>query len=117
MDKNKKSFLKRKFRLRWNLRKKNPKKLRLSILRTNKHFEAQLIDDVKMLTVISVSSKQKDFENGGNTKGAEQLGIAFGQKIKDKKLKDFFFDRSGYLYHGRVKAFVEGIRKAGVEGI
>ncbi len=115
MDKNKKSFLKRRFRLRWNLKKKNPRKLRLSIFRSNKHFEAQLIDDTKSMTILSVSSVQKDFKDGGNTKGAEILGLALGKKIKDKKIKDFYFDRSGYLYHGRVKAFADGVRKAGIK--
>ncbi|MBN1783923.1 MAG: 50S ribosomal protein L18 [Alphaproteobacteria bacterium] len=115
MDKNKKSFLKRRFRMRWNLKKINPGKLRLSVLRSSKHFSAQLIDDTKGLTIASVSSMQKAFKDGGNTKGAEALGLALGEKIKAAKLKDFYFDRGGYLYHGRVKAFADGVRKAGVK--
>lgn len=115
MDKNKKSFLKRQFRMRWNLKKKNPGKLRLSVTRSGQHFSAQLIDDVKGVTIAAVSSMQKAFKDGGNVKGAEALGTAMAEKIKAAKVKDFYFDRGGYLYHGRVKAFADSVRKAGVK--
>lgn len=115
MQKTKKSFLKRQMRMRWNLKKKNPTKVRLCVFRSNQHVGAQLIDDQKGITLCAISSLQKGFEKGGNREGAEALGMAMGEKIKAQKVESFYFDRGGYLYHGRIKAFAEGVRKAGLE--
>ncbi|WGI36572.1 50S ribosomal protein L18 [Mesomycoplasma lagogenitalium] len=89
-------------------------KPRLSVYKSLSNFYAQLIDDSTGKTLASVSTL-KNAEYGGNIKAAEKVGTLMGQKINELKIQSIVFDRSGYIYHGRVKAFAEAVRKEGVK--
>lgn len=90
---------------------------RVAIHRSNKYIYAQAIDDVNKVTLVSFSSlqlkKNKDKQN--KTSKAKQVGIELGSLLKEKKVKTCIFDRSRFLYHGRVQAVAEGLREAGIQ--
>lgn len=93
---------------------------RLSVYRSLQHLHAQLIDDAKGETVLSLSTnspalKERLKKESGNIKGAGLLGETLADLCKKKGIKKVVFDRSGYLYHGRVKALAEAARKGGLE--
>ena len=88
---------------------------RLCVYRSNKNIEAQLIDDVKGVTLVASSSMTLKLENGSNIEAASKVGADIAQKALKKGLKKVVFDRSGYIYHGRVKALAEAAREAGLE--
>ncbi len=88
---------------------------RLCVYRSNKNIEAQIIDDVKKVTLVASSSMSLKLENGSNIEAASKVGIDLATKAKAKKIKKVVFDRSGYIYHGRVKALAEAAREAGLE--
>ena len=88
---------------------------RLCVYRSNKNIEAQLIDDVKGATLVASSSMSLKLENGSNTDAAKKVGEDIAKKALAKKIKKVVFDRSGYIYHGRVKALAEAAREAGLE--
>lgn len=109
----------RKKRVRYKLQKCNKKNgLRISVFRSNNHFYAQLIDDIKRTTILSVSSLEKKlrdkFKNTKKTQVAEDLGKIFFDRLKKAKVNNVIFDKGGYKYHGRVKAFAESLRKHGI---
>lgn len=92
---------------------------RMVMRRSLKNIYAQLVDDGMAKTIVSSSTMDKEVKQaasyGGNVKAAQLLGEVFGRRIKEKGINRIVFDRAGYLYHGRVKAFAEGLRKAGLE--
>ena len=88
---------------------------RLCVYRSNKNIEAQLIDDVNRVTLVSSSSMSLKLENGSNIEAAAKVGKDIAEKALAKGLKKVVFDRSGYIYHGRVKALAEAAREAGLE--
>ena len=88
---------------------------RLCVYRSNKNIEAQIIDDDKKVTLVSSSSMGLKLENGSNIDAAKAVGSDLAKKAKAKKIKKVVFDRSGYIYHGRVKALAEAAREAGLE--
>ena len=88
---------------------------RLCVYRSNKNIEAQIIDDVKGVTLVSSSSMALKLENGSNVEAATKVGKDIAEKALAKKIKKVVFDRSGYIYHGRVKALAEAAREAGLE--
>ena len=88
---------------------------RLCVYRSNKNIEAQLIDDVKGATLVASSSMALKLENGSNIEAAAKVGKDIAEKALAKGLKKIVFDRSGYIYHGRVKALAEAAREAGLE--
>ena len=77
---------------------------RLCIYRSNKNIEAQIIDDVKGVTLVASSSMSLKLENGSNIEAAALVGKDIAEKALAKKIKTIVFDSSGYIYHGRVKA-------------
>jgi len=91
---------------------------RLVVFRSLKQIYAQIIDDSKGITLVSMSSKAKDFAPG-DAKGKIEISMAVGEKLGEKAIaagiKTIAFDRAGYKYHGRVKALADGARKAGLE--
>ena len=93
--------------------------LRLSIYRTNQHIYAQLIDDTKNQTLVSASSIEVEVKNeikfGNNVNAASLIGKRIALKAKDKGIDKVAFDRSGYKYHGRVKALAEAAREHGLK--
>ncbi len=88
---------------------------RLCVYRSNKNIEAQLIDDVKGVTLASSSSMGLKLANGSNIDAAKLVGKDIAEKALAKKIKKVVFDRSGYIYHGRVKALAEAAREAGLD--
>ena len=88
---------------------------RLCVYRSNKNIEAQIIDDVKRVTLVASSSMSLKLESGSNIDAAKAVGSDIAKKALAKKVKKVVFDRSGYLYHGRVKALAEAAREAGLE--
>ena len=88
---------------------------RLCLYRSNKNIEAQIIDDVKGVTLVASSSMALRLANGSNIEAAALVGKDIAEKAVAKKIKKVVFDRSGYLYHGRVKALAEAAREAGLE--
>jgi large subunit ribosomal protein L18 len=91
-------------------------KPRLSVFRSNSEIYAQLIDDETGTTLAAASSKEKDILAQKVTKveKSKLVGVAIARKATELGLKDVTFDRSGYLYHGRVKAVAEGAREGGL---
>lgn len=88
---------------------------RLNVFRSAKHIYAQLIDDTKGVTLCSASTLEKGFEGfGGNAEAAKKVGQKLAERAKEKGINDVVFDRSGYVYHGRVAALAEGAREGGL---
>ncbi len=88
---------------------------RVSVFRSNKHFYAQVIDDVQAITLASVASGQNDFKGEvGNRSCAKKCGEKMGLLLKDKKVKTVVFDRNGFIYHGIVKEFADALRDQGI---
>ncbi len=102
-------------RLRMKI-KGTAKQPRLSVFRSNKHIYAQLIDDEKEKTLLSVSDLEiKDRKKTKKTDLAKKVGELMAKKSLEKKIKKIIFDRAGYKYHGRVKAVADGAREGGLE--
>ena len=92
--------------------------MRLSISRSTKNISAQIIDDVKNITLVSCSSIEKDIRSMDKTNKTEISKIVaekLAKKALEKKITKIFFDRGIYKYHGRVKVFAETLRKNGME--
>ena len=87
---------------------------RLCVFRSNMAIYAQLIDDVKGVTLASSSSLELKLKNN-NLEAASAVGKDIAEKAKKAKIKTVVFDRGGYLYHGRVKALAEAARENGLE--
>lgn len=88
---------------------------RLSIYRSTAHIYAQIIDDLKGVTLVSASTAEGKSKTGGNVASAKEIGKTIAQKAKDKGITKVVFDRGGYLYHGRVKALADAAREAGLQ--
>ncbi|MBI4970351.1 MAG: 50S ribosomal protein L18 [Candidatus Omnitrophica bacterium] len=111
-------------RLRRHLRIKKKvygtsEKPRLSVYRSLNHLIVQFIDDVNQKTLIAFSTQDKEFrkkiKSTGSIEAATKLGEMFGPKVLQQGIKKIAFDRGGYLYHGRIKAIADSLRKAGLE--
>lgn len=91
---------------------------RLVVSRSLNNLSAQAIDDVKNKTLLSISTYDKEVKGqlpaAGNIKAAVFLGEVFSRRAKELGITKIIFDRAGYLYHGRVKAFAEALRKGGL---
>ena len=88
---------------------------RLVVFRSNKNIEAQVIDDTKGFTLVSVSSSSLKLENGSNIEAAKEVGTLVAKRAIKAGIKTVVFDRGGYIYHGKVKALAEAAREAGLE--
>jgi large subunit ribosomal protein L18 len=89
---------------------------RLDVFRSNSNIYAQLIDDVKGVTLAAAASNEKDFgASGGNCEGARKVGKLIAERAKKMKISEVVFDRGGYIYHGRVKELAEGAREGGLK--
>ena len=107
---------KRKARVRKKLKKSSSDKMRLSVFRSAKHIYAQIIDDSSGITVASASTLEKSSsELGSNISSASKVGYEIAKKAIDAGVKEVFFDRGSYKYHGRVKALAENAREAGLK--
>ena len=96
----------------------SPDRLRLSVTRSAKNISAQIIDDIKNITLVSCSSVDKDIksmEKVNKTEISKIVAEKLAKKAVEKKITKIYFDRGIYKYHGRVKAFAETLRKNGME--
>lgn len=89
---------------------------RLSVFKSLNNISAQIIDDEKGITLVSASSIDKDLKikNGSNVEAAKVVGAEIAKRAKKAKISKVVFDRSGYLYHGRVKALADAARENGL---
>ena len=87
---------------------------RLCVFRSNANIEAQIIDDVAQTTLVSSGSLSLHLENGGNIEAAMTVGKDIAEKALAKGITTVVFDRSGYVYHGRINALAEAAREAGL---
>jgi len=95
---------------------------RLSVFRSVTHIYAQVIDDMSGETLVSASTVDPKLKGsfdkavkGGNVAGAAAIGTAIAERSIEKGIKRVVFDRSGFLYHGRIRAVADAARKAGLE--
>lgn len=88
---------------------------RLSVFRSNKYLYAQLIDDDAGRTVLGMSDRGISKKKMKKTERAHALGEAFAKKAQEANMREVVFDRGGFRYHGRAKAFAEGARKGGLK--
>ena len=88
---------------------------RLCVFKSNKHFEAQIIDDTKGATLVSTSTLRLKIKESGNIEAAIKVGTEIAKLAKEKKITTVVFDRGGNVYHGRVKAFAEAAREGGLK--
>ena len=107
-------------RIKYRIMQKNRNDYpRLVVYRSNSNIYAQLVDDLKMTTLLSASSIDKDLKDPIN-KAANKIekskivGVAIAEKIQKAKIDKIIIDRNGYKYHGRVKALTEAIRSADI---
>ncbi|HEY8565055.1 MAG TPA: 50S ribosomal protein L18 [Beijerinckiaceae bacterium] len=109
----------RKARVRRAIRKAANGRPRLSVFRSSKQIYAQIIDDAEGRTLASASSIEKDLreklKTGADVAAASEVGKLIAQRATAAGVTQVIFDRSGYLYHGRVKALADGAREAGLE--
>ena len=109
----------RKGRVRGMLSRAAHGRKRLSVFRSSKHIYAQVIDDIKGVTLAAASSVEKDMrgslKTGANVDAAKAVGKLVAQRAIEKGIKQVVFDRNGFLYHGRVRAVAEGAREGGLE--
>jgi large subunit ribosomal protein L18 len=91
-----------------------PERPRVSVFRSNRGVYAQLIDDTRGVTIVAARSQEVDASGLDKTATARKVGELLGQRARGAGVEKVVFDRSGYLYHGRVKALAEGAREAGL---
>lgn len=94
---------------------------RVTVFKSSKHIYAQVIDDTAQITLCGVSTQtpevREQFEKNNEIKNIEKssiVGKKLGELLKERGISEIKFDRSGYPYHGRVKALADGIREAGI---
>jgi large subunit ribosomal protein L18 len=113
-------FERRQRRARFKLRKVSGLRPRLSVFRSSKHIYAQVIDDVKGVTLASASTMDEETKKaltkakGSDKDAAAVVGKLVAQRAKKAGVTDVVFDRGGYIYHGRVKALGDAAREGGL---
>ena len=110
-------FLKRRLRVRNKIKATSHGRLRLSVHRSNKNISVQLIDDVKGVTIASASSLEKDLGVVGknNVEAAAKIGLAIAERAKNAGVEECYFDRGGFLFHGKIKALADAAREGGLK--
>ena len=110
-----KARIKRHMRIR-NKISGTPERPRLNVFRSGKHIYAQIIDDINGVTLVSASTRDKDFDGyGGNKEAAKKIGKTIAERAAQKNITEVVFDRGGYVYHGRIKELAEGAREGGLK--
>ena len=111
--------IRKRFRVSNKVKKVAPKdRYRLSISRSSKNISAQIIDDIKKVTLLSASSVEKDVRARDKINKIELskvVAMKLAKKAQEKKITKIYFDRGIYRYHGRVKVFAETLRENGME--
>ena len=110
-------FLKRRLRVRNKIKAMSHGRLRLSVHRSNKNISVQLIDDAKGVTIASASSLEKDLGVVGrnNVEAAAKIGSAIAERAKNAGVEECYFDRGGFLFHGKIKALADAAREGGLK--
>jgi large subunit ribosomal protein L18 len=112
-----KLFQRRRQRVRNALRKVAGNRLRLSVFRSNRNISAQLIDDSRGITVAAASTLEKELGVVGvnNIEAAAKVGAKIAERARAKGFEECYFDRGGYLYHGKIKALADAARAGGLK--
>jgi len=110
-------FLKRRTRVRNRIKSVAAGRLRLSVHRSSKNISVQLIDDVKGITVASASSLEKDlgFVGKNNVEAAAKIGATIAERALKAGVEVVYFDRGGFLFHGKIKALADAAREGGLK--
>ena len=110
-------FLKRRMRVRNKLRRTNAGRMRLSVHRSSKNISVQLIDDVAGKTLASASTLEKALGVVGknNVEAAAKVGAEIAKRAKKAGVEEAYFDRGGFLFHGKVKALADAAREGGLK--
>ena len=110
-------FLKRRLRVRNKIKAMANGRLRLSVHRSSKNISAQLIDDVKGVTVAAASTLEKDlgFVGKNNLEAAAKVGSTIAERAKKAGVEECYFDRGGFLFHGKIKALADAAREGGLK--
>jgi large subunit ribosomal protein L18 len=118
MAKVKTAVERRKARVRRAIKKHSGGRARLSVHRSSKHIYAQVIDDVKGVTLAAASTLEKDMrtslKTGADVEAAKAIGKLVAERAVAKGVKDVVFDRGAYIYHGRIKALADAAREGGL---
>ena len=110
-------FLKRRLRVRNKLKAMSAGRARLSVHRSSKNISVQLIDDVNGVTLASASTLEKDLGLVGknNVEAATKIGATIAERAKSAGVEQCYFDRGGFLFHGKVKALADAAREGGLK--
>ncbi len=110
-------FLKRRMRVRNKLRKTANGRPRLSVHRSNKNISVQVIDDAQGVTLASASTMEKSLGVVGknNIDAATKVGAEIAKRAKKAGVEDVYFDRGGFLFHGKIKALADAAREGGLK--
>ena len=110
-------FLKRRVRVRNRIKAVAHGRLRLSVHRSSKNIMVQLIDDVKGVTVAAASTLEKDlgFVGKNNLEAAAKIGATIAERAKAAGVEECYFDRGGFLFHGKIKALADAAREGGLK--
>ncbi|MCU0800474.1 MAG: 50S ribosomal protein L18 [Rhodobacteraceae bacterium] len=110
-------FLKRRVRVRNKIKATSHGRLRLSVHRSSKNISVQLIDDVKGVTIAAASSLEKDlgFVGKNNVEAAAKVGSTIAARAKKAGVEECYFDRGGFLFHGKIKALADAAREGGLK--
>ena len=108
----------RRLRIKRGIRRKligTTERPRLSVFKSNKAIYAQLIDDAKGHTLASAHSREINSKGNADIELAKEVGKKLAEKAKQGGIENIIFDRSGYVYHGKVKALADGAREGGLK--
>ncbi|MDP4032842.1 MAG: 50S ribosomal protein L18 [Pseudorhodobacter sp.] len=110
-------FLKRRLRVRSKIKAMANGRMRLSVHRSNKNISVQLIDDVNGVTLAAASTLEKDlgFVGKNNVEAATKVGATIAERARAAGIETCFFDRGGFLFHGKIKALAEAAREGGLK--
>ncbi|MFM2391423.1 MAG: hypothetical protein RLZZ437_2978 [Pseudomonadota bacterium] len=110
-------FLKRRMRVRNKIKATSHGRLRLSVHRSSKNISVQLIDDIKGVTIASASTQEKDLGVVGknNVEAAAKVGSTIAERAKKAGVEECYFDRGGFLFHGKIKALADAAREGGLK--
>ena len=110
-------FQRRRMRVRNKLKKMSRGRLRMSVHRSNKNISVQIIDDVQGVTLAAASSLESTLGIAGknNVEAAAKVGAAIAERAKAKEIDEVYFDRGGFLFHGKIKALADAAREGGLK--
>lgn len=110
-------FLKRRLRVRNKIKAMSAGRLRLSVHRSSKNISVQLIDDVNGTTLAAASTLEKDlgFYGKNNLEASAKVGSVIAERAKAAGIETCYFDRGGFLFHGKIKALADAAREGGLK--